>query len=162
MEKLTCGGFGHAIGVALEQKNWARARSLLDQGILHRLHQDTLRDYSEPINDIVQDPRTLGVLEACQVVTVEDFFRTSFEVIQKQQRDSFSPAAKLQSAKTRIENRYGESLETLLSSGVWIKMLEKGILTIRDLRALSTSKLTSEFPDPTERQEIKTLRLGDD
>ena len=41
-------------------------------------------------------------------------------------------------------------------------MLEKGILTIRDLRALSTSKLTSEFPDPTERQEIKTLRLGDD
>ena len=52
----------------------------------------------------MQDPRTLGVLEACQVVTVEDFFRTSFEVIQKQQRDSFSPAAKLQSAKTRIEN----------------------------------------------------------
>lgn len=133
--------YGFEIGLALESRKYGRAQTLLQEAYLHGSSQKTIRDYSEPLEEIMTSQRVLNVLDSIDVLTVEDFMRTPNSEMYEASAKIFAPRREIDREARVVESKYSERLYPFLSDDCVAKFHMEDVLCCADVDALTDPEL---------------------
>lgn len=133
--------YGWQVGEALEAGRFTRAMSILETAVVNLGSLRTLRDYREPLSEIMTDVRTVNLIERCGAITVEQFYRTNpREFVTKAEREN-SSKQEIDRQSQIVYGKYSPRLHGLLHPDCINLLIDSDVLTVWDVCHTDPKKL---------------------
>ena len=150
--------YGFNIGLALESRQFKRAKSILEEAIVNFADIKTKRIYTEPLAEICTDPRALNCFDDAGAVTVEDFYRTDPAEFYKKASENFSSRQEIDWQSGIVEQKYSKRLHGQLYPEVVTQLINGNFLNVYDVCWSDRDELRAALRDPNAVRQVAALQ----